>query len=610
MTHIFLSYSREDQFRARMIAEALQADGFDVWWDSNLRAGESYDEVTEKHLREAGAVVVLWSKRSSNSKWVRAEATVGERFSKLVPAMIDQCERPLRFELVQTADLINWQGDRADANWRGFINAVRAAIGHQDPAPARSAASPQQGGAAAAGDITIENTFWTSIKDGTERADFEAYLKRYPHGHFADLARNRLAALERPAAPKPAPRPSQPAAAAPAPPRTPPRPAPQPAARAPASAPASGPASGPAPARANAGPAKAKSGPGGIIAIVALVAVVAGGGVFAAMKFLGGGANAPAGEIALADPNPAEPGPTPEPAADDAAPVALATGTAEGDTTEDALSEPVHDEDTVIEDPPAEDVELALEIPAETPASTPTPAVADGALRDCDMCPEMVALPAGAFLMGSPADEPGRAGYEGPQHEVSVGAFALARTEVTHAQWQACVDDGGCRAYTPGDAGFGREQRPAIFISWQDAKAYAQWLSAKTGKPYRLPSEAEWEYAARGGTATAYWWGGAFDRSKVAVGETAPVDSLAGNPFGLKGMLGNAAEWVEDCYVNNYAEAPVNGDPVLSGDCGRRVVRGGSWRDDAQSLRVANRSRITQSVRDRAIGFRVARDLD
>ena len=138
MADVFISYNREDQNRARAIAGALEAEGLSVWWDSNLRAGQSYDEVTEKNLREAGAVVVLWSKRSVNSKWVRAEATIGERCSTLVPAMIDECDRPLRFELVQTADLINWRGDRNDANWRAFVHDIQAAIGHH------GSAAPQQ----------------------------------------------------------------------------------------------------------------------------------------------------------------------------------------------------------------------------------------------------------------------------------------------------------------------------------------------------------------------------------------------------------------------------------------------------------------------------------
>ena len=197
MPDVFISYNREDQHRARGIADALESEGLDVWWDSNLKAGESYDEVTEKNLREAGAVVVLWSKQSAASKWVRAEATIGERCSTLVPAMIEECDRPLRFELVQTADLIRWHGDRADPQWQSFIHAIKRAIGHHEKEADPTPVSTSSAASGAAHDVTIENTFWTSIKDGTDRSDFEAYLKRYPDGHFADLARNRVTALDR-----------------------------------------------------------------------------------------------------------------------------------------------------------------------------------------------------------------------------------------------------------------------------------------------------------------------------------------------------------------------------------------------------------------------------
>ncbi len=622
MTHIFISYNREDQFRARMIADALQAEGLDVWWDTNLRAGESYDEVTEKHLREAGAVVVLWSQKSVNSKWVRAEATVGERFSKLVPAMIDHCERPLRFELVQTADLVNWQGDRSDSNWRLFMQGVKNAVGHHDVAPpvqaAPSGASPDS-----ASDITIENTFWTSVKDGSEPADFEAYLKRYPDGHFADLARNRLAALQRAAQPKPAaPQASPPSQA---------RPQAQTRAQAPGSAQRPAAAAQPAsrPARTKAAPApaqKQKSG-GGMIAIIAVVAVLIGGGVFGAMQFMKDDASAETSaetKVAAASPTEAAAPIVEEAAAEEEAVADMSTDTTDmldPADAEDAAPESAAEADEMIDDVAADaESELAaLDEDAEALTATGETSVDDSApgddaapssFADCEFCPTMAVLPGGAFMMGSSPDSPGHVGYEGPQHEVTIPSFAISETEITHDQWLACVEDGGCGAYTPGDAGFGREGRPAIFISWRDAQGYVKWLSAKTGKTYRLPTEAEWEYAARGGTQSAYWWGDGFDRARVALGSTRPVDDLAPNPFGLRGMLGNAAEWVEDCYVNNYGDAPVDGSAVKAGDCGRRVVRGGSWRDEPRALRSANRSRITQTVRDRSMGFRVALSLD
>ncbi|MCB2098481.1 MAG: toll/interleukin-1 receptor domain-containing protein, partial [Parvularculaceae bacterium] len=141
MPDVFISYNREDRDTARLVASALEAEGLSVWWDAALRAGETYDEVTEQNLRQAGAVVVLWSKRSVNSKWVRAEATVGERSSTLVPVLIEECERPIRFELVQTADLRHWRGDRNDPHWRAFMQDVRMAISKRGGRTA--AAAPQ-----------------------------------------------------------------------------------------------------------------------------------------------------------------------------------------------------------------------------------------------------------------------------------------------------------------------------------------------------------------------------------------------------------------------------------------------------------------------------------
>ena len=196
---IFLSYSRADRPKAQQIAKALEQEGFTVWWDKILRAGQTYDEVTEGMLRDARVVIVLWSEVSVKSKWVRAEATLGERTSTVIPAMIQDAERPIMFELTQSADLIGWDGDHEDSRWKGFVADIRLALERAEskaeaaPAAIEPSASPR--------DATIENTFWTSIADSDDGADYEAYLSRYPDGHFVDLARNRLAGLAKAAAP-------------------------------------------------------------------------------------------------------------------------------------------------------------------------------------------------------------------------------------------------------------------------------------------------------------------------------------------------------------------------------------------------------------------------
>jgi formylglycine-generating enzyme required for sulfatase activity len=241
--------------------------------------------------------------------------------------------------------------------------------------------------------------------------------------------------------------------------------------------------------------------------------------------------------------------------------------------------------------------------------------------RDCAGCPQMVVIPAGEFTMGSP---PAELGAE-TQHRVTIAApFAAGKFEVTFDEWGACVKDGGCGGYRPDDQHWGRGKRPAIDISWENAKAYVNWLSRKTGKPYRLLSEAEWEYAARAGTTTAFSTGTSlsasaanYDGSEDGSGpsavnrqKTVPVGSFPPNGFGLHDMHGNAAEWVEDCWHDDYtAAAPTDGTAWLEGNCDGRVMRGGSWEDSQTELRSAARLGEFKDQSSYADGFRVARGL-
>jgi formylglycine-generating enzyme required for sulfatase activity len=232
--------------------------------------------------------------------------------------------------------------------------------------------------------------------------------------------------------------------------------------------------------------------------------------------------------------------------------------------------------------------------------------------RDCSGCPEMVVVPPGEFEMGSR-----EAPYEGPPHRVSIARpFAIARRETTFAEWDACVTEGGC-TYKPEDHGWGRGSQPVIDVSWEDAKAFIAWLSKKTGKSYRLPSEAEWEYAARAGTGTRFWWGkdvGASnanceDCGGASTQKPLPVGSFRPNGFGLYDTSGNAYEWVEDCWNDSYAKAPQDGSAWTSGQCSQRVLRGGSFANKASFATSAARFRYDFDVRYYANGFRVARDL-
>lgn len=290
---------------------------------------------------------------------------------------------------------------------------------------------------------------------------------------------------------------------------------------------------------------------------------------------------------------------------------------------------------------------------AEAPASGAAP-------HDCVACPEMVSIPGGEFMMGSPADESGRGDDEGPQHRVRVKPFALGRTEVTVAQWREFAQLSGyqteaernahvpgCFTWSPEDAGWawraGRSWRdpgwspkdkdPVVCISWVDAQAYARWLDQHSGtRGWRLPSEAEWEYAARAGSTTARPWGdnpnlacahaNGADRTNGPRGRNwiephacrdrywyvAPAGSYRPNAWGLHDMLGNVWEWVQDCHLP-YGDAPGDGSAHEANDCRGRVVRGGAWDEPPDVLRSAARFWLGAANRNNNIGLRLARTL-
>ena len=238
---------------------------------------------------------------------------------------------------------------------------------------------------------------------------------------------------------------------------------------------------------------------------------------------------------------------------------------------------------------------------SSAPDTAPAEAAPPAPPPSCEVCPDMVELPGGSFTIGSPASEPNRSGNEGPQRDVTLRPFAISATEVTRAQWQTCVEAGACS----GEQVRENTGHPVTRVSYDDAVAYTNWLSEQGGRRYRLPSEAQWEYAARGGTNTPYWWGASFPGPGVVSGEARDTAGLPANAFGVSGMLGNVREWVADCYVNSYADASDDGAVVRSAGCERMVVRGGSWRLGAAEHRAANRARFSRSIRDRSVGFRV-----
>ena len=272
----------------------------------------------------------------------------------------------------------------------------------------------------------------------------------------------------------------------------------------------------------------------------------------------------------------------------------------------------------------------ALPVPAKPGAAIP---LATGPLehevgtsfKDCESCPDMVVVPAGRFLMGAPKSEKGHQPSEEPQRELVVPApFAVSKTEITFDEWEVCALEGGCAHARPEDSGWGRGRRPVIYVSYDDAKSYAEWLRQKTGKPYRLLSEAEWEFAARGGTSTPFAGGETlkptqanFDASSLTSnkrpgsyqGTTVEAGTFPPNPYGLHDMEGNVFEWVEDCWNESHAGAAADISP-RGGDCARRVAKGGAWYYEAEFARPSARMSFPKGSRLNVVGFRVARPLE
>lgn len=296
---------------------------------------------------------------------------------------------------------------------------------------------------------------------------------------------------------------------------------------------------------------------------------------------------------------------------------------------------------------------VCLAFAAALPAADPNGGAPSKEFRDCETCPVMVEIPAGLFRMGFDGGEKDR--YEGPVRDVTVThRFALGKFEVTHGQYAAFVRATG-RASGPGcnvwieakqtverdtsldwrNPGYGRpprEDEPVACISWEDAEAYVAWLSARTGQRYRLPTEAEWEYAARAGSDTRYPWGddpelaclhaNVYDASASnpaipwaptgcadGYAGVAPVGRFAANALGLHDMIGNVWEWVADCYAMPYPATPVDGSAQLDTGCDRRGTRGGGWRTEIKRQRPSFRGRDPMNLLSQIFGLRVARDL-
>ncbi len=234
-------------------------------------------------------------------------------------------------------------------------------------------------------------------------------------------------------------------------------------------------------------------------------------------------------------------------------------------------------------------------------------------IKDCPTCPTLISLPGGEFVMGSNASDP----TEKPAHHVAINApFAIGKYEVSVEEWNACAEASACPRIA--SATNAAKNSPMRDVSWDDAQQYVKWLSTISGKPYRLPTEAEWEYAIRAGTSTRYWWGEQMRTGNANCKDCgqpwqqqgpANVGSFSANPFGLYDMNGSVWEWVSDCWHNSYKGAPADGRSWDDESCRIRVIRGGSWREGATYMPSSTRFKYDASVRHSQNGLRVARDI-
>ena len=455
MSDIFISYASADRDETEKIAHALESQGWSVWWDRSIPVGKSFDIVIEEALDAAQCVVVIWSKVSVKSHWVRSEAAEAQRQGKLFPLKIDSSNPPLVYRALQTADFGDWSGEVTAPVFKQLATAIRDHIG----APVSKAETSSE------------------IKEEATNSKMSPSQSASPESQKTSIV-------------------------------------------------------------------KQTDGKNPIDGNVRTESVMA-------------------------------------PSNEQSAP----------------SSQKQSKKEWIV--PVFVVLLLSLSVGAVFWANTIVE-------------PEMVAIPKGCFQMGSPESDKDRFTNE-QQHEVCVDAFKMGKYEVSFEEYEQFCDVTGCEK--PNDKGWGRGNRPVINVNWDDATAYAEWLAKETGKRYRLPTEAEWEYAARGGRESLYPWGDKIGSNKANCDgcgsqwdkeKTAPVGSFAANDFGLYDTVGNVWEWTCSRYVHNYDGSEKK--CVEKGNESPRVVRGGAWGGGSGGARSAYRGWFSPLSRLYSLGFRLAQD--
>ena len=611
MADVFISYRSLRVPAVRHLHRVLQAYGYSVWFDYALLSGEEFAPVIERELRDAKAAIVVWCQYSRDSRWVREEASLAQSLKTYLPVLMDPGDPPFGFRLDDTVDLTTWDGDPQSDRLHRLLSQIEAKTGKEamgkvkaltelqqiwrdnnktawaamplDEQKAaeiekrRAAAKGLALGPTAPGEAAPNNVYapppppspspsairWARIEASLDPADYDDFLAVFdkaPEAFEARLHRRRLAAWA--AIDQTAPE----AIAAFL--REPSFPALERLAQATMSRAAQ--------ARQEAFAAELER-------------------------------RRRAAEVARR-------------AAEEARREAEAKAQREAEA---AAARAADEKRLGPEAFRAREAARAGRPVAERGFPIPLPDVRNWP------GPQMIAIPPGRFRMGAPASEKGSLDRERPTQDITIAhAFAMGSCAVTFAEWDAALA-AGAKLNKPEDRGWGRGARPVIHVSWEDAQSYIAWLNQRAGlagrkDAYRLPTEAEWEYACRAGTTTPFSFGetistaqanhnGNYTYGSGPKGEyrqqTLPVGSFPPNPFGLYDMHGNVREWVEDCWRNSLTGQPADGAAYTTQGCSYRVNRGGSWFYGPQNLRSADRGWNAPTDRDDILGFRLARTL-